>query len=111
MIITTTGEISIIFVANSQAIATTNINVFSTTIELDNVGEVEEAVGVAEGQTINPTTAETRKKKKEKMQEMVSLTKTATTTLKATPSLLSLLSDLSQESPLIGMPTQARRII
>lgn len=44
---TTTGEISIISVANSQAIATITINV-ATAIAVDNVEEVEEAVGVAE---------------------------------------------------------------
>jgi hypothetical protein len=46
-VITTTGEISIISVANSQAIARITINV-ATAIEVDNVEEVEEAVGVAE---------------------------------------------------------------
>jgi hypothetical protein len=44
---TTTGEISIISVANSQATATITINV-ATAIAVDNVEEVEEAVGVAE---------------------------------------------------------------
>ena len=46
--ITTTGEISIISMANTQAIATITINVDSTAIEVDKVGEAEEAVGVAE---------------------------------------------------------------
>ncbi|KAK4013787.1 hypothetical protein OUZ56_026340 [Daphnia magna] len=40
-------EISTISVANGQAIATITINV-ATAIEVDNVEEVEEAVGVAE---------------------------------------------------------------
>ena len=46
--ITTIGEISIITGANNQAIATIITNVVSTAIELYNVGEVKEAVGVAE---------------------------------------------------------------